>query len=186
MSATSPSRTFALLATLALLTGCNDTSGPPRVGDLGGEPGQISVVPRAATIEAGRVVRLHATLIDRLVEGGARSIAFDLLFDLPAANAEDDGTFGEAIRRAGNVVLAADQAVVEDRAYAVAQWTEPLPSLARHAAASGVVRIPYDPDGVLRRAQLGFDGRPSLALAIASREPGFQLPAGTDVSSRRA
>jgi adenylate cyclase len=78
--------------------------------------------------------------------------------------------------RAGNVVLATDQAVIDDRAYALTQWTDPIPLLADAAAGLGVVRIPYDPDGVLRRTWLTLEGRKSLALAVASREPGFRDP----------
>lgn len=120
---------------------------------------------------------LHGTLIDRLVEGGARTIVLDILFDVPAKDPEDDEALADAIRRAGNVVLATDQASVEDRGYALTQWTDPIPLLATPAAAQGVIRIPYDRDSVLRRAWLRVDDRPSLAFAVASREPGFVGPA---------
>ncbi len=126
---------------------------------------------------------LHGTLIDRLVEGGARTIALDILFDVPAKDPEDDEALADAIRRAGNVVLATDQAVVEDRGYRLTQWTDPIPILSAAAAAQGVIRIPYDPDSVLRRASLAIEGRPSLALAVASREPGF-APTSSHDSSR--
>jgi adenylate cyclase len=119
---------------------------------------------------------LHATLIDRLVEGGARSIAFDILFDVPSAAPDADAELADAIRRAGRVILATDQARIDDRKYSLTQWAEPIPELTSGAAALGVVRIPYDPDGVLRRAALTLEGRPSLALATAAREPGFSQP----------
>jgi adenylate cyclase len=121
---------------------------------------------------------LHAALIDQLVRGGARTIAFDIIFDVPATNTEDDGEFADAIRRAGNVILGADHAVVEDRGYALTQWNEPTETLRDGAAGVGVVRIPQDPDGFLRRALLTYEGRPSLALAVATREPGYEQPAG--------
>lgn len=126
---------------------------------------------------------LHAALVDQLTAGGARSVAFDIVFDAPGASAEDDESLSEAIGRAGNVILAADRAVVEDPRYAVAQWSEPRSILRQHAAAVGGIRIPYDPDGVLRRAQLTDDGRPSLALAVASRSPGFEIMPGVDPAS---
>lgn len=119
---------------------------------------------------------LHANLIDRLVEGGARTIAFDVLFDVPSADPQDDREMAEAIRGAGSVVLACDQAVIDDRSYSLTQWADPIPAFAAGAAAIGVVRIPYDPDSVLRRAALIIEDRPSLALAVASREPGFTRP----------
>jgi adenylate cyclase len=119
---------------------------------------------------------LHAALVDRLAGDGARTIAFDIVFDVPSASAEDDAVFADAVRRAGNVVLAADRATIDDARYAVTQWADPIPALAQSAAAVAGVRIPWDEDGVLRRALLIDDGRPSLALAIASREPGFAPP----------
>ena len=128
---------------------------------------------------------LHARLVDRLVNGGAKTVAFDILFDVPARDGADDQIFADAIRRAGNVILATDQAVVEDRGYGLTQWTEPIPMLADAAAAQGVVRIPYDVDNVLRRAWLMLEGRPSLALAIASRDSAFLGP-GSQGFRRRA
>ncbi len=122
---------------------------------------------------------LHATLVDRLREGGARSIALDILFDVPAANPDDDQALAEALDRAGNVVLATDQATIDDRSYSLTQWTDPVPLLADAAAVLGVIRIPYDADGVLRRSWLTLEGRPSLALALAARDPGFAPPAAT-------
>jgi adenylate cyclase len=116
---------------------------------------------------------LHAALVDQLVAGGARTIAFDIIFDVPAANPEDDAEFAAAIARAGNVVLGADHAVIEDRGYALTQWSEPNGALASGAAGVGVVRIPFDPDSVIRRALLTYEGRPSLALAVARRDPEY-------------
>jgi adenylate cyclase len=48
---------------------------------------------------------VHAKLIDTLVQGGAKAITFDVHFIEPKV-AEDDQLFEQAIRRAGNVVLA--------------------------------------------------------------------------------
>jgi adenylate cyclase len=95
--------------------------------------------------------RVHARLIDALVHGGARTIVFDLLFDEPSV-AEDDEALTDAVRRAGNVVLASDRALTTDRRYEIAQWVEPLPSLAQAAVAVAAVDVDRDPDGVIRRA----------------------------------
>jgi adenylate cyclase len=126
---------------------------------------------------------LHAALLDQLVAGGARTITFDIVFDVPGRDADGDRTFADAIRRAGNVILAADQAVIEDRSYAVTQWSEPIAAFAQGAKAVGVDRIPIDPDGVIRRALPAIDGRPSLAQAIASQVPGFEVPPGLDLAT---
>jgi adenylate cyclase len=123
---------------------------------------------------------MHAALVDQLAQAGARSIAFDVIFDAPSADPDEDQAFAEAIARAGNVILGVDQAVIDERGYALTQWSEPIAPLASAAAGRGVVRIPYDPDFVLRRAAMLHDDRPSLALAVASREPGFTPPPELD------
>jgi adenylate cyclase len=119
---------------------------------------------------------MHAALVDQLARSGARTVAFDVVFDVPSADAGDDVEFAAAIARAGIVILGADLAVIEDRGYALMQWSEPIAPLADAAAGIGVVQIPQDPDGVLRRSLLTYEGRPSLALAIATRQPGFTTP----------
>lgn len=48
---------------------------------------------------------LHARLIDKLTEAGARVIIFDLIFDTPSAIPENDKKLAHAIKAAGNVVL---------------------------------------------------------------------------------
>ncbi|MEA3278299.1 MAG: CHASE2 domain-containing protein [Pseudomonadota bacterium] len=47
---------------------------------------------------------LHARLLDRLKEAGASVVAFDMMFQDPRDPARDRA-FGEAVRRAGNVIL---------------------------------------------------------------------------------
>ena len=48
---------------------------------------------------------LHASLIDKLTEAGARVIIFDLIFDTPSATPDNDKKLAHAIKAAGNVVL---------------------------------------------------------------------------------
>jgi adenylate cyclase len=48
---------------------------------------------------------LHARLIDKLTEAGARVIIFDLIFDTPSAISENDEKLAHAMKLAGNVVL---------------------------------------------------------------------------------
>ena len=63
--------------------------------------------------------RLHAKLIDRLAAAGAAVIVFDIVFAEPS-NEADDKRFGESLRQAGNVVLAADRVYHESST--VRQW----------------------------------------------------------------
>ena len=118
---------------------------------------------------------VHGRLIDALVKAGARTIVLDLLFDEPSTS-DEDRALAEAMRRAGNVVIASDRAVTSDRGYRIDQWVEPLPELADAAAAVAAVGVERDPDGVIRRAAGAIDGRPTVSLAAASRQPGFVPP----------
>lgn len=49
---------------------------------------------------------LHARLVRRLVEAGARAVVFDVVFGGPGPDAEADARFAEAIRESGRVILA--------------------------------------------------------------------------------
>src|SRR5436853_175641 len=48
---------------------------------------------------------LHAQLVERLAQAGARVICFDLTFDTPSRTPQHDVEFAAAIDRAANVVL---------------------------------------------------------------------------------
>ncbi len=135
---------------------------------------------------------VHAELLSKVPN--ARVIAFDVLFTEPdERDPEGDERFAEAIRKAGNVVLAAyrpakmeysqgEEAVdwsyppprepVHLETIQTQTMKPPIPELARAAAAIGYVDIAPDADGVYRRVQplrQGYDGRiyPHLATAIA-------------------
>jgi adenylate cyclase len=110
--------------------------------------------------------RVHAALVRALASAGARTIVFDLVFDVPAPAAEDDGLLRETIQRAGNVVLAIGRL---DRPSST-QWARPIPSLATAAGGLGLASVPLDPDGVVRRYAIMVDGQPSLAAAAEIAE----------------
>jgi adenylate cyclase len=50
---------------------------------------------------------IHARLVNELVRAGAKAIVFDLIFESPSPVPAQDRALAEAIRQAGNVVLAA-------------------------------------------------------------------------------
>lgn len=51
---------------------------------------------------------LHANLVRRLTDAGARAVVFDIIFGQAGPNPEADAAFAEAIRENGHVVLAAE------------------------------------------------------------------------------
>jgi adenylate cyclase len=106
----------------------------------------------------------HADLVRTLVREGARAVAFDVLFDKPGDPAED-AQFELALFDAGNVVLGSTVELTEDPRFRQVQLVEPHAPFAESAAAVAEVAVVPDPDGVMRRAWLVPDDRPSLALA---------------------
>jgi adenylate cyclase len=121
--------------------------------------------------------RVHAALVRALASAGARTIVFDLVFDEPAAVAEDDGILREAITRAGNVVLAMDRRATRDPSDTSTRWAGPISSLATAASGLGVASLPMDGDGVVRRYAVMVGDQLSLAGATESSERS-DLPTG--------
>jgi len=149
----------------------------------------------------------YALILDYLRAGGARTVAFDILFAEPhLEKPETDRAFAEAIAKAGNVYLAAAfhrQSVGEGTGTPPGGWLDPqavklpqrplqcegitLPLAELLAAAKGIGAISIDPDedGILRRVPttVVYQGRayPSLSLAVALSE-GAVKPAGIQSS----
>lgn len=98
---------------------------------------------------------IHAQAIDRLREAGAAVIAIDVLFSEPVEwRPEDDAALGEAVARAGNVVLAAAITRVSEGFYDKIDLNRPVPTIATGAAAWAPVNRDLEPDGVTRRETL--------------------------------
>ncbi len=99
---------------------------------------------------------VHARLIDKLVQGGAAVVAFDLLFPEPGPP-QGDEMFVRAIRSAGAVVLAGDS--VYDETAAAPRWTpiEPLAQFIAAGAATGRRTVYPDRDDIVRLIPYGAD-----------------------------
>lgn len=126
---------------------------------------------------------LHAELIDRLAAAGAAIIVFDIVFAEPA-NTEDDKRFAEAIRQAGNVVLAADRVYRESSS--VRQWLrlDPLKSFTDAGAQVGLATVALDPDLVIRQIPDSSDALWRTVVARLIQEhpeisPNLGIPAGS-------
>lgn len=119
---------------------------------------------------------LHARLVHDLALRGARVIGFDLLFEVPR-NPADDQALAEALRHAGNVVLAtavhreplraADGSLMAN----LDRLIQPMPLLHQAAWASAPFIMPKTADGALEFwTTLPMIGdQPSLPLLMAQR-----------------
>jgi adenylate cyclase len=110
--------------------------------------------------------RLHGDLVSALHKAGAAVIGFDVVFSEPE-DAESDHDFALAIKRAGNVVLAEDRKITEERLYDLTTEVLPLPILQKAAKNTGLVWLMLDDDGFVRRAELEQDNVFPFALVIA-------------------
>jgi adenylate cyclase len=121
---------------------------------------------------------VHARLIDSLAAAGAAVIAFDVVFSEPSPVAGADDELAAAIRRAGNVVLAGDVAVVESPHVTQRTIIEPLPIFLEAGAVSGIASVVFDGDGAVRRVPAGDATFWRQVLAVyARRVPGAAPPA---------
>ena len=111
----------------------------------------------------------HATLIDRLEQAGADTIALDILFTEPSDNERDDRLLARAMNDHGNVVLPL-HIFPGDSTKPLREFL-PTARLTRAAVALGHVHAELDDDGIartlFRRQGLGEATWPSLADATA-------------------
>lgn len=109
---------------------------------------------------------LHAQLIEALHAAGAAVIAFDVLFAEPSA---EDQRFIQAVRSAGNVVLAAIENRIETPHAVQMMRRDPWEALLEAGASAGLVslgldndftprRLPVDPDSFWRKVLATFRG----------------------------
>lgn len=117
----------------------------------------------------------HARVLNRLVEAGAVSIAFDIDFSSRTVAAQDRA-LADAIRAAdGRVVLPVfRQQTRNARGDVIETVTGPMRDFAR-AAKLGSVNVPMDPDGRIRQYPTSsfWNGRdiPSMAARLAALPP---------------
>jgi len=95
---------------------------------------------------------LHATLIRKLAASQAKLIAFDILFTEPKADPREDQALADAIRDAGNVILAAEFTEVPSDFGPRTTVNLPIPLVREHALGYGPANLVTDRDGIVRRA----------------------------------
>jgi adenylate cyclase len=124
----------------------------------------------------------HAELLDRLAEGGATLIGFDVTFSEPRP--EDDAELGAAAAGAGNVVFTATAIFPDDPPGDVLRARElfvPVPEIAAGAEGVAHANVIPDPDGVVRALPALIESPegdyvPSLSLALLQLDSGETGP----------
>lgn len=110
----------------------------------------------------------YANIINRLSTIGAKAILFDAFFPEPE-NADSDRQFANALKHAGNVILATNFEF--DANFNIQGQTGSIPELERAAAGLGHINFLPDNDGVNRRNLLIIKDKngitPSLGLQAA-------------------
>src|SRR5262245_13034347 len=110
---------------------------------------------------------LMARALDSLKSAGPKAIALDVLYVEPTTKA-DDAALASAVRRAGNVVVAAQLTAGATSEDAV-EWLRPLPDIESNAAGVGHVDVHTGFDGVARTLlprESDDQGRALWAMAV--------------------
>jgi adenylate cyclase len=111
---------------------------------------------------------LHAKLIESLRAAGAKAVGMDIIFADPG-RPDADAALREAM--GPDVVLAADETVIETPQGDQLIRVEPLLELTEAGALSGVATIPIEGDGTLRRLPAYPDSFARQLLRLAGFEP---------------
>jgi adenylate cyclase len=120
---------------------------------------------------------LHAEVVRRLKAAGARLIVFDVIFAEPS-DVRDDQLFAEAIKEAGNVIMATTIEMSEDAHVRRQIVVQPFGPFRQAALGMGLTLVTPDGDGIVRRFSLGFSEEKTLPEIVARRYfPGLRLPA---------
>jgi CHASE2 domain-containing sensor protein len=113
---------------------------------------------------------LHAQAIDRLKAAGAKTIVYDIQFTEPTKQREDLALY-DAVRRAGNVVLA----TTETDAHGHTNVLGGDANLRAAHAVAAASNLPTGPGGVFERFPYSSVGIDTLAVATAKRSGGQKL-----------
>jgi CHASE2 domain-containing sensor protein len=116
------------------------------------------------TVGAAWDLNLHAALVDRLTDDGARVVVFDVVFNLDSPPASLTN-FARAIRRNGKVVLAASRQGQRSGGLITRNTILPAEELSQAAAAVGVPLV--ETSAIVRGYVPGNEFMPSLPWAAA-------------------
>jgi adenylate cyclase len=121
--------------------------------------------------------QLHAQLVKNLAKAGARLIIFDVLFADPTSP-EADRAFAEAIKKAGNVILACTIEKFESPSIYQQTLVEPLKIFSEAASGIALFVVTPDADGVVRHFHLRLGGLDTMPALVGKLwRPQHELPA---------
>lgn len=112
---------------------------------------------------------LHADLVRKLSQAGAKVIGLDILFTEAKADPREDYDLARAIKDAGNVVLAAELTEVAGDFGPKLTMNLPIPLIREGALGYGPVNLMTDHDGVVRSAQPALLFRDEIYPSFAYR-----------------
>lgn len=169
-------RVFDFLATLS----------PPSMEAIAGGDGDIVVVaidePSFAEIglQWPWPRNLHAELVAALRKAGVKAIGLDLVFAEPSSPVADQAL---AAALGPDVVLAADESLIETPHMSQLIRTEPMPEFVNAGARVGLASVSLDADNVLRRMPDAPDSFAAELLKAAGNEGPEEKP-GAGVTGR--
>lgn len=105
---------------------------------------------------------IHGRLVEALRDAGAKVIGLDIIFAEPSAKPGADAALAAAL--GPDVVLAADQTLIDTPHAVQTIRVEPLPEFTEGGARSGIASIVLDRDGTLRRIPRYPDGFAAVLL----------------------
>jgi len=118
---------------------------------------------------------LHARLIEKLREAGAKAIGLDIIFAEPAVDPQNDDALQAAL--GPDVVLAGDETLINTPQADQLIRTEPLPRFVEAGAHVGIASVGLDGDGVLR-GMPGYEDSFAAEIAHAAGQPVVRHEAG--------
>lgn len=106
----------------------------------------------------------HARLINTLFKEGARAVAVDILFAEPSDKVEDQKLF-KSLKQHSNTILAAALDVIDESGYRQQSIVMPAGTIILPETKTGLLNLPIDRDGFVRRGSIKFDEISGLAWA---------------------
>ncbi|MBI4457984.1 adenylate/guanylate cyclase domain-containing protein [Candidatus Uhrbacteria bacterium] len=129
---------------------------------------------------------LHAEMIRKLTDLGAKQIGYDVTFSESSSDAKADDALAQAINDSGRVVLASEAELEEHKDaflrekrgnyFQFSGKLEPLPMFREAARAYGITTLLPEYDGVIRRSPQLIRGVDRAEAAFASQIAALRAP----------